>query len=128
MRPGWSKAPPPNMNMYGAPPPMPQEGEPEPAPPIEATEEERQDGKLILVGYAPDCPFPLNTMAMHYNEYEILGCRFLKKAELLQLIKLIERGKIKPVVTKTFPFSQANEAIEELKEGRVLGRIVLTLP
>jgi 2-desacetyl-2-hydroxyethyl bacteriochlorophyllide A dehydrogenase len=84
-------------------------------------------GKLMMVGYAPGIPFPLDTMAMHYNEYEIIGCRFVTKSEVLALIKLVENGKIKPVVTKTFPFSQVNKALETLKEGSVLGRIVLTL-
>jgi 2-desacetyl-2-hydroxyethyl bacteriochlorophyllide A dehydrogenase len=87
----------------------------------------KSGGKLILVGYAPGRPFPLDTMAMHYHEYQVIGCRFVRKAELLQLIKLVESGKIKPVVTKTFPFAQANEAIEALREKRTLGRIVLTL-
>jgi 2-desacetyl-2-hydroxyethyl bacteriochlorophyllide A dehydrogenase len=87
----------------------------------------KSGGKLILVGYAPEHPFALNTMMMHYNEYEIIGCRFVTKSELLELIKLVENGKIKPVVTQTFPFDQANAALETLKEGKSLGRIVLIL-
>jgi 2-desacetyl-2-hydroxyethyl bacteriochlorophyllide A dehydrogenase len=87
----------------------------------------KSGGKLILVGYAPEHPFALNTMMMHYNEYEIIGCRFVTKAELLELICLVGNGKIKPVVTHTFAFDQANAALETLKEGNSLGRIVLTL-
>lgn len=87
----------------------------------------KSGGKLILVGYAPGNPFALDTMLMHYREYEIIGCRFISKAELLELIKLIENGKIKPVVTQTFPFDQANEALKVLKEGKTLGRIVLMM-
>ena len=88
----------------------------------------KSGGKLILVGYAPDHPFALNTMMMHYNEYEIIGCRFVTKAELLELISLVENGRIKPVVTQTFAFEQANAALETLKAGNSLGRIVLVLP
>jgi len=87
----------------------------------------KSGGKLMLVGYAPGVPFPLDTMAMHYNEYEIIGCRFVTKHEVLTLIRLIENGKIKPVVTKTFPFDRVNDALDALKTGNVLGRIVLTL-
>ena len=79
------------------------------------------------MGYAPEHPFALNTMAMHYNEYEIIGCRFVTKAELLELTRLVETGKIKPVVTQTFPFDQVNSALKTLKEGKNLGRIVLVL-
>jgi 2-desacetyl-2-hydroxyethyl bacteriochlorophyllide A dehydrogenase len=87
----------------------------------------KSGGKLILVGYAPDRPFALDTMAMHYHEYEIIGCRFVTKGELLELIRLVEKGQIKPVVTQTFPFDQVNEALQTLKAGKCLGRIVLTL-
>ena len=87
----------------------------------------KSGGKLILVGYAPGNPFALDTMLMHYREYEIIGCRFIPKAELLELIRLIEKGKDKPVVTQTFPFDHANEALAVLREGKNLGRIVLVL-
>ena len=82
--------------------------------------------KLIIVGYTPGNPFPLDTMAMHYNEYHIIGSRFLIKAELLQVIKLVEQGRIEPVVTKTLPFQQANEALGALQQKAILGRTVLT--
>ena len=87
----------------------------------------KSGGKLILVGYAPGHPFALDTMAMHYHEYEIVGCRFVTKGELLELIKLVEKGQIKPVVTQTFAFDQVNEALQTLKAGKCLGRIVLIL-
>jgi D-arabinose 1-dehydrogenase-like Zn-dependent alcohol dehydrogenase len=87
----------------------------------------KSGGKLILVGYAPGRPYAIDTMMMHYREYTVMGSRFTTKAELLELIKLVEQGKIHPVVTKTLPFDQANEALEALKKKTYLGRIVLTL-
>jgi 2-desacetyl-2-hydroxyethyl bacteriochlorophyllide A dehydrogenase len=87
----------------------------------------KSGGKLILVGYAPGRPYALDTMMMHYREYTVMGSRFTTKAELLELIKLVEQGVIRPVVTKTLPFDQANEALEALKKKTYLGRIVLTL-
>ncbi|GAG52762.1 unnamed protein product, partial [marine sediment metagenome] len=86
----------------------------------------KRGGRLILVGYAPGRPFPLDIMAMHFHEWEIIGSRFVTKPELMEAINLIEEGKIKPVVTKTFPFEQANEALEALRNKATLGRIVLT--
>jgi propanol-preferring alcohol dehydrogenase len=86
----------------------------------------KKGGKLIVVGYAPGQPFPLDTMAMHYNEWEIKGARLSTKAELLQVIRLVEQGKIKPVISKTFPFEKANEALESLKMEETIGRLVLT--
>ena len=50
----------------------------------------------------------------------------MTKPELMKVIKLIEEGKIKPVVTKTYPFEQANDALKALQSKTVLGRTVLT--
>ena len=86
----------------------------------------KKGGKLIIVGYAPGRPFPLDTMAMHYNEWELKGARLCTKAELLQVIRLVEQGKIKPVVSKTYPFEKANEALEALQQEETTGRLVLT--
>lgn len=87
----------------------------------------RSGGTLVLVGYAPGKPFPLDTMAMHYNEYRILGSRYVTKGEMLELIKLLERGQVEPVVTRSFPFEEANQALQALAEKTFLGRTILTL-
>jgi 2-desacetyl-2-hydroxyethyl bacteriochlorophyllide A dehydrogenase len=86
----------------------------------------RKGGKLIIVGYVPGQPFPLDTMAMHYNEWDIKGSRLCTKAELLQVIRLVEKGAIKPVISKRFPLEKANEALKELSLGGTVGRMVLT--
>ena len=87
----------------------------------------KSGGRIILVGYAPGRPFPLDTMMMHYREYTMIGARFVTKAGLMELINLVEQGKIEPVVTKVFPFDQANDALDALRNKTYLGRIVLTL-
>jgi propanol-preferring alcohol dehydrogenase len=86
----------------------------------------KKGGKLIIVGYSPGQPFPLDTMAMHYNEWEVKGARLCTKAELLKVIQLVEQEKIKPVVSKTFPFEKANEALRTLQQEETIGRLVLT--
>lgn len=86
----------------------------------------KKGGTLVIVGYHPGHPFPLDTMAMHYNEWEIKGARLSTKAELLQVIQLVEQKKIKPVVSRRFPFEKANEALKALSEEGTTGRLVLT--
>ena len=86
----------------------------------------KKGGKLIIVGYVPGQAFPLETMAMHYNEWEIKGARLSTKAELLQVIRLVEQGKIKPVISRTFPFEKVNEALKALSDENTTGRLVLT--
>jgi propanol-preferring alcohol dehydrogenase len=86
----------------------------------------RKGGTLVIVGYVPGHPFPLDTMAMHYNEWTIKGARLCTKAELLEVIRLVLDGKIKPVISEKFPFEKANEALEALQKADTIGRLVLT--
>ncbi len=85
----------------------------------------KRGGRLVLVGYAPGQPFPVDSMAMHYNEWQIIGARSCLKIELLQVIRLIEERKIRPHVSQVFPFEKINEALTALQEGGATGRIVL---
>jgi NADPH:quinone reductase-like Zn-dependent oxidoreductase len=60
-----------------------------------------------------------------------LGVRFtflFMKAngpQLAQLAQLVEAGIIKPVVDKTFPFAQTNEALAYVESGRAKGKVVV---
>ena len=86
----------------------------------------KRRGRLVLVGYDPSSPYPLNAMEMHYNEWIICGSRTSTKQEVLEAIDLVQRGRIKPVVSKLFPWTEANEAIKEIQKGTGVGRTVLT--
>lgn len=41
------------------------------------------------------------------------------------LFKLLEEGKIKPVIMKKFPILEATKANELLESGKVIGNVVL---
>ncbi|HVW92285.1 MAG TPA: zinc-binding dehydrogenase [Devosia sp.] len=47
-------------------------------------------------------------------------------AELAEIGRLIEAGKVKPAVQSTFPLEKAGAAQEALEHGHVRGKIVLS--
>jgi NADPH:quinone reductase-like Zn-dependent oxidoreductase len=49
-----------------------------------------------------------------------------KKDTMTVLRELLEAGKITPVIDRTFPLSEAPEAIRHLRSGRARGRVVIT--
>src|SRR5215469_10601972 len=49
------------------------------------------------------------------------------KADLAVLRQLLEDGKVTPVVDRTFPLSEAAEAIRYLEEGHARGKVVITV-
>lgn len=47
--------------------------------------------------------------------------------QLGRLTDLIEQGKIKPVIDRTFPFESTGEALAYVEQGRSKGKVVVTL-
>lgn len=45
--------------------------------------------------------------------------------QLAEIGKLLEAGKIRPVIDKVFPFDQAKEALDYLEKGRAKGKVVV---
>jgi NADPH:quinone reductase-like Zn-dependent oxidoreductase len=41
--------------------------------------------------------------------------------------ELIEAGKVRPVIDRTFPLSQVPEAMRYLESGRAAGKVVITI-
>ncbi len=87
----------------------------------------RHGGRLVIVGYTPD-HYNVEGKYLAQNELEILGTRAGRKQDLMQVAGLMASGKIRSIVTQTFPMENANEALAVLRSGENLGRIVLLTP
>jgi NADPH:quinone reductase-like Zn-dependent oxidoreductase len=48
-------------------------------------------------------------------------------ADLLVLAQLIESGQVTPVIDKTYPLSQAPDAIRYMQQGHARGKVVITV-
>jgi NADPH:quinone reductase-like Zn-dependent oxidoreductase len=60
----------------------------------------------------------------------VRGCRFTVEAdgaELAEIARLIDAGRVRPVVEKTFPLAAAAEALAAVENGHSQGKIVLTV-
>src|SRR5256885_3076893 len=51
----------------------------------------------------------------------------MNKKDLVALIDLIQSGKLKPVIDKTYPFNQLPEAMRYLEEGHARGKVIVTV-
>jgi len=49
------------------------------------------------------------------------------KEDLMVLKELIEAGKVRPVVERTYPLSETAAAIGYLEEGHARGKVVITV-
>ena len=59
------------------------------------------------------------------NEWEFLGSRNVSKRELAEVVELVAAGRIKPVVTGTYPLEEAESIHQRLRKQEIIGRVVL---
>lgn len=84
----------------------------------------RVGGRLVVVGYTPD-EYSLSPRRLAQNELQLTGSRGGTHQDLQAITQLMADGRLQSIVTQTRPLEQANESLEALRQGAVLGRLVL---
>ena len=92
----------------------------------ESIESLRLGGRLVVLGYAYGQPLSVDSADLIYGQWSILGSRASTLQDVVEVVKLTESGRLKPVVTQRFPLEEANDALDVLRNSSPLGRIVLT--
>ncbi|WP_422642522.1 NADPH:quinone oxidoreductase family protein [Zavarzinia sp.] len=93
-------------------------------------------GRFLVVGFAsgPIPSIPLNLALL--KGCEIVGVFWgaftarepdLHRENVAELIHLYEEGKIRPLVSKTYPLAEGGQAIRDMMERRVTGKVVVTM-
>jgi alcohol dehydrogenase/propanol-preferring alcohol dehydrogenase len=84
----------------------------------------RKGGRYVICGlFGGELTLPLPPIAQ--RAISIAGSYVGDLQELKEVVLLAKRKKLKPLPVETRPADQANAALEALKAGKVLGRIVL---
>lgn len=93
-------------------------------------------GRFLVVGFAsgPIPSIPLNLALL--KGCEIVGVFWgaftvretdLHRDNVAELVALYEAGKIRPLVSKTYPLAEGGQAIRDMMERRVTGKTVVTM-
>jgi alcohol dehydrogenase, propanol-preferring len=84
----------------------------------------RKGGRYVICGlYGGELVHPLPPIAQ--RAIGIVGSYVGSLQELKEVVALAKKRKLKPAPVETRPAGEANRALEDLKAGRVLGRVVL---
>jgi D-arabinose 1-dehydrogenase-like Zn-dependent alcohol dehydrogenase len=84
----------------------------------------RRGGQIIVVGLFGGkfmSPIPL----FPQRPFSIIGSYTGPLGETQEMMKLVRAGKIAPIPVETRPLDQANVTLDQLREGSVVGRVVL---
>jgi D-arabinose 1-dehydrogenase-like Zn-dependent alcohol dehydrogenase len=85
----------------------------------------RPAGRIVGVGYSVASEIQLPTARFVLEEVELVGSRYVSMDELDRAIAMVAMGQVKPVIDRVLPLERANEALDALDAGEVVGRIVL---
>jgi propanol-preferring alcohol dehydrogenase len=84
----------------------------------------RRRARLVLVGLFGG-ELKLSLVSMPTRAYKLIGSYTGSLSDLIELVSLAKRDMIKPVVSNHFKLSQATEALQMLKDGKILGRGII---
>ncbi|HUH95233.1 MAG TPA: zinc-binding dehydrogenase [Casimicrobiaceae bacterium] len=85
----------------------------------------RPGGKLLVVAYS-DETFEVPSLPFFKHEHELIGCRGSTKQDLIDVVELVRRGRITPVLGDSYPLAAIAEASARLESGHSSGRIWLS--
>jgi len=85
----------------------------------------RPGGKLLVIAYI-DEEFIVPSIPLFATEMEIIGCRGSTRQELIEVVDLVARGRLRSVIGAEYPLSKIDQAVACLNAGEMVGRIVLT--
>jgi NADPH:quinone reductase-like Zn-dependent oxidoreductase len=85
-------------------------------------------GRLVTCGATTGYDVKLDMRFLFTRQLSILGSYMGTKAELRTVLKLVEQGRLKPIVDKIWPLQDAALAHEYLEKNKQFGKVILTVP
>lgn len=85
----------------------------------------RAGGRVVAVGYALDSNFTIPSTRFVLEEVELVGSRYVLRDELERAIRLVADGHVEMVVDGVRPLEAANELVDRLEAGDLVGRGVV---
>jgi NADPH:quinone reductase-like Zn-dependent oxidoreductase len=82
-------------------------------------------GRIVTVGATTGYDPPTDLRHVFFRQLSILGSTMGTAAELLQVLRFVGEGKLKPVVDRVMPLAEARAAQGLLSERAQFGKIVL---
>ncbi|MBL6958180.1 MAG: zinc-binding dehydrogenase [Rhodospirillales bacterium] len=83
-------------------------------------------GRMVTLGGSGE-KFEVDSMDLLVKELDVLGSRYVTRAEIMASLELVARGDVWPLVTEKRPMAEAEEVHEMVEKGEVIGRAALLI-
>jgi len=84
-------------------------------------------GRLVTCGCTTGYDAKLDIRFLFTRQLSVLGSYMGTKSELRTVLKLVEQGRLKPIVDKVWPLHDCIVAHHYLEHGKQFGKVVLTI-
>lgn len=85
----------------------------------------RPGGTVVTCGATTGADARIDLRFLYSKQYSLLGSYMGTMGELSEVLKLVFRGRLKPVVDRTFPLKEVRAAHEYMEHSEMFGKIVL---
>lgn len=92
----------------------------------QAFEALRKGGRLVLIGYPPG-KMCLPVIEWGLAEKKVIASLAFTRYDISESLRLLAQGKVKPVITVYRGLESINKALDDLRQGKVLGRPVVLM-
>jgi NADPH:quinone reductase-like Zn-dependent oxidoreductase len=86
----------------------------------------QKGGRLVVCGATSGHQVSIDLRVLFYKSISLLGSTMGSKSELFSVLRLVEDGRIAPVLDRVLPLERAEEAHELLSSRTTFGNVVLT--
>jgi NADPH:quinone reductase-like Zn-dependent oxidoreductase len=85
----------------------------------------RRGGRLVTCGATTGPMVSLDLRRLFWHQWSILGSTLGSRREYAEVVRLAEEGKLRPVIDRVVPFSEAVSAFQRLDRGEQVGKLVI---
>ena len=87
----------------------------------------KPNGRIVNFGASSGDKIELPLRALFYNQIDIMGTSMGSSEEFNEMIKFIEKYKIKPIMDKVYSLEEAIQALKRMEQGEQFGNIALRM-
>ena len=84
-------------------------------------------GRMVTCGATSGPQAMVDIRYVYSRQLSIVGCFMGGRSELLEVLRLVEAGKLRPVVDRVFPLPEAAAAQQYMLDRKNFGKIVLKI-
>lgn len=87
----------------------------------------RPAGSLVLYGATAGVPSSLNLRKIFWKQIRLQGSTMGNDQEFENMLAFISKHQIEPIMEEPYPFEKITEALDKMKEGKQLGKLVVKI-